>query len=67
MVQTPLPPPIRMKNHKSQGFLGHTGPDPLETHNTTNQAFNVGPSSAHQQRISFGLHWTDDGTFSVGF
>ena len=50
MIRTPLPP-IRMKNHKSKGFLGHTGPDPLENHNTTNQTFNVGASSAHQQRI----------------
>ena len=44
-------PPISMKNDKSKGFLGQTGPDPLENHITTNQAFNVGPSSAHQQRI----------------
>ena len=48
---TDTTPPIHMKNHKSKGFLGHTGPDPLENHNTTNQAFNVGPLSAHQQRI----------------
>ena len=50
MIRTPLLP-IDIKNHKSKGFLGHTGPDPLENHNTTNQAFIVGPSSAHQQCI----------------
>ena len=27
------------------GFLSNTGPDPLKSHNTTKQAFNVGPST----------------------
>ena len=38
-----------LKNHKNIGFLSNTGPDPLENHKATKQAFNVGSSSAHQQ------------------
>ena len=37
-------------NHKSIGFLSNTGPDPLENHQATKPAFNVGPSSARQRK-----------------
>ena len=39
-----------LKNHKNIGFLSNTGPDPLKNHKVTKPAFNVGPSSAPQQK-----------------
>ena len=44
-VRTPPPP----ENHKNEGFLSNTGPDPLANHKATKPAFNVGPSSARQR------------------
>ena len=41
---------ILLKNHKNIGFLSNTGPDPLKNYKTTEPAFNVGPSSARQQK-----------------
>ena len=40
---------MALENHKAEGFLSNTGPDPLEKYKATKQArFNVGPSSACQ-------------------
>ena len=35
-----------LQNHNAIGFFSYTGPDPLENHEDTKPAFNVGPSSA---------------------
>ena len=40
-------PPPPLKNHKNIGFLSNTGPDPLKNHKAAKPAFNVGPTSAH--------------------
>ena len=42
----PDPP---LKNHKNEGFLSNTGPDPLTNHKATKPAFNVGPSLARKR------------------
>ena len=44
----PTPPPL--KSHKNIGFLGNTGPDPLNNSKATKAAFNVRPSSARQRK-----------------
>ena len=41
-----------MKNHKNIGFLCNIRPDTLKNHKATKPAYNVGPSSAHQQNAS---------------
>ena len=38
-----------LENHKTIGFLSNTGLDFLKNHKATKPAFNVRPSSAHQQ------------------
>ena len=53
-------PPL--KNHKNEGFLSNTGPDPLENHKATKPAFNVGPSSARQRHLN-GFRWRADDLF----
>ena len=40
------------QNHNSIEFLSNTGPDPLEKHEATQRAFNVGPLSARQQNAN---------------
>ena len=46
----PDPPPPPRKNHKNIGFLSsNTRPDPLKCNKATKQAFNDGPSTAHQR------------------
>ena len=50
-----------LENHKSIGFLGKTGPDPMKNHKATKPAFNVGPSSVRQRNgISMALRWWVD-------
>ena len=45
------------KSQKYRVFC-KSGPDPLKNHKATKPAFNVGPSSAHQQNaISMAFHW----------
>ena len=39
------------------GFLGNTGPDPLENHKPTTPAGNVGPSFARQQNGASLARW----------
>ena len=46
-VSSTLPPPL--EKHKNIGFLSNTVQDPLENHNATRSAFDVGPLSARQQ------------------
>ena len=41
--------PFPLKNHKNIGFLGNTGPDPMENHKAYKPALNVGPPSACQR------------------
>ena len=70
-ISTLLPnkggPPL--KNHKNIGFLSNTYPDPLKNHKATNQAFNVGESSAPKRNaIKMAFRWrADDGPFIVVF
>ena len=47
--ETGGPDPPLLKNHKIIGFLSNTGLDSAKNHKATKPAFNVGPSSAHQQ------------------
>ena len=42
-IRTPQP----LQNLKAIGFLRNTGPGFLQNHKATQQAFNVGPPSAH--------------------
>ena len=62
----PPPPPEKSKNI---GFLCNTGLNPLNNLKATKLAFNVGPSSARQQKaISMAFRWrADDGPFIVVF
>ena len=61
------PPPPKKKKSQKIGFLSNTGPDPLTNHKATKPAFNVWPSSAHQQNdISMVFRWRAyDGPFIV--
>ena len=60
---------IPLKDHKNIGFLSNTGPDPLNNHNATKSAFNVGPLLACQQNaIYMPFRWrADDGPLLVVF
>ena len=53
-VRTPSPEKITkniglLSKKKGERLLSNTGPDPLKNHKTTEQALNVGPSSARQR------------------
>ena len=49
-----------MKYHKTIGFLGNTGSDPLKNHKATKPAFNAGHSLPRQRNISLaGRCWPD--------
>ena len=67
----PAPPPPPEKS-QSYSFLTITGQDSQENHKATKLAFNVGPSSAHQQKHhlnggSLAGRWPDDGTLLLVF
>ena len=57
--------PAPLKNHKNIGFLGNTGPDPMENHKASKPALYVGPPSARQRNAILMAFrwWTDDGPF----
>ena len=40
-----------LKNHKNNGFLSNTGPNPLKINKATKPAFSVGPSLARQRNV----------------
>ena len=42
-------PPFPPEKSQKIGFLSNSGLDPLKNHKAIEPAFNVGPSSAHQQ------------------
>ena len=58
-----------LKSNKNIGFLGNTGPDPLENSKATKPAFNVGSSSARQRiDIKMAFRWrANDGPLIVVF
>ena len=52
------PPPPKKKNHKKYRVSWQYWSGSPENHNATKPAFNVGPSSAHQQNaISMAFRW----------
>ena len=40
-----------LRNQKTIGFLGNSGPTPMENHKATTPVFNVGPLSARHETL----------------